>query len=226
MLTTTYGESVISMPTFEIGPPTGPMENGTTYMVRPRILPAKTPANVRRISSGAHQLLVGPASISRSEQMKVAFSTRATSAGSERARKEFGRSCWFSRMKVPPATSCSLRRSRSSSLPSHHTTASGRVRSATSATNCWADASPVGVCWPGLRDGVGSADSVRGAGAAVSMRVTVCLSSRGSYQDSPVRGSTVRQVNTILNDQNRAIFAEVALWSKDGGTAVDLPLRG
>ena len=39
-----------------------------------------------RISPGSRQLLVGPASSSRSEQMKVRSSTRATSEGLERAR--------------------------------------------------------------------------------------------------------------------------------------------
>ncbi len=60
------------------------MQNGTTYMVRPRMEPAKTPLRVARISSGATQLFVGPASSSRSEQMNVRSSTRATSPGSER----------------------------------------------------------------------------------------------------------------------------------------------
>src|ERR1700747_1141138 len=69
--TTTYGESVISTPSWEISPPSGPMQNGTTYMVRPRMHPSKISANVLRICSGAIQLLVGPASCSRSEQMKV-----------------------------------------------------------------------------------------------------------------------------------------------------------
>ena len=44
-----------------------------------------------RISAGAIQLLVGPASSARSLQMKVRSSTRATSLGSLRARKLFGR---------------------------------------------------------------------------------------------------------------------------------------
>ena len=35
MLTATYGESVISTPMYERGEPSGPMLNGTTYMVRP-----------------------------------------------------------------------------------------------------------------------------------------------------------------------------------------------
>ena len=36
MLQTTYGLSVISTPIFAIGEPIGPIENGMTYMVRPR----------------------------------------------------------------------------------------------------------------------------------------------------------------------------------------------
>lgn len=42
----TYGESVNSMPTFEIGPPMGPILYGITYMVRPFMQPGK-----RRLSS-------------------------------------------------------------------------------------------------------------------------------------------------------------------------------
>ena len=75
---------MISTPSWEIALPSGPMQNGTTYMVRPRMQPSKISPNVWRISSGGIQLLVGPASASRSEQMKVRFSTRATSPGSER----------------------------------------------------------------------------------------------------------------------------------------------
>ena len=63
--------------------PSGPMENGITYMVRPRMHPSNSPRSVPRISSGAIQLLVGPASSSRSEQMNVRSSTRATSLGSD-----------------------------------------------------------------------------------------------------------------------------------------------
>ena len=69
-----------------IGEPSGPIEKGTTYIVRPTMQPWKRPLSVSRISAGSRQLLVGPASDSRSEQMKVRSSTRATSAGSERAR--------------------------------------------------------------------------------------------------------------------------------------------
>ena len=59
------------------------MQNGTTYIVRPRMHPSKISANVARISSGGIQLLVGPASSSFSEQMNVRLSTRATSPGSD-----------------------------------------------------------------------------------------------------------------------------------------------
>ena len=81
--TATYGESVISTPSWEMLLPSGPMQNGMTYMVRPRMHPSKISARVPRISSGAIQLLVGPASCSLSEQMNVRSSTRATSLGSD-----------------------------------------------------------------------------------------------------------------------------------------------
>ena len=110
------------------------MQNGTTYIVRPRMHPSKISANVARISSGAIQLLVGPASASRSEQMNVRSSTRATSEGSDRHQKLFGRSAGFSRVKVPLSTSTVVSRSHSSCDPSHHTTASGLVSSAISRT--------------------------------------------------------------------------------------------
>ncbi len=76
---------MISTPRAEIGEPIGPMEKGTTYIVRPRMQPLNSAFRVPRISSGAIQLLVGPASSSFSEQMKVRLSTRATSRGSEAA---------------------------------------------------------------------------------------------------------------------------------------------
>src|SRR5579884_3545597 len=80
---TTYGESVISTPRAEIDEPSGPMQNGTTYIVRPRMQPSNSGRSVSRISPGAIQLLVGPASVSLSEQMNVRLSTRATSDGSD-----------------------------------------------------------------------------------------------------------------------------------------------
>ena len=77
---------MISTPMWEIGEPSGPMQKGTTYIVRPFMEPLKSLARASRISAGSLQLLVGPASSSFSEQMKVRSSTRATSEGSERAR--------------------------------------------------------------------------------------------------------------------------------------------
>ena len=47
-----------------IGEPSGPIENGTTYIVRPFMQPLKRPLRVSRISAGSRQLLVGPASSS------------------------------------------------------------------------------------------------------------------------------------------------------------------
>ena len=70
-----------------IGEPSGPIENGTTYIVRPFIEPLKRPVQgLAHLARASRQLLVGPASSSLSEQMKVRSSTRATSPGSERAR--------------------------------------------------------------------------------------------------------------------------------------------
>ena len=62
MLTATYGELVSSTPICAIGEPSGPMLNGTTYIVRPRIQPSNSGRSVAFIALGAIQLLVGPAS--------------------------------------------------------------------------------------------------------------------------------------------------------------------
>ncbi|MCY1534737.1 hypothetical protein D9M68_701190 [compost metagenome] len=61
-------------------------------------------------------------------------STRATSEGSDSARKEFLRLAGFSRFIVPAATICSHRRSYSSCEPSHQQILSGLVNAAISAT--------------------------------------------------------------------------------------------
>ncbi len=73
-------------PISEIGEPSGPIENGTTYIVRPFMHPVNSSSSVPRISSGSAQWFVGPASASFSEQMNVLSSTRATSEGSDSAR--------------------------------------------------------------------------------------------------------------------------------------------
>jgi len=96
--------------------------------------PENSRRSVRRISAGAVQLFVGPASSSRSLQMNVRSSTRATSDGSERARKLPGRLTGSSRCSVPAATIASHSSRYSASLPSHHTTRAGRVSATISRT--------------------------------------------------------------------------------------------
>src|SRR4051794_13796138 len=134
MLTAAYGESVSWMPISATGDPSGPIENGTTYIVRPFMAPVKRSVRIARISSGSCQWFVGPASSSRSEQMNVRSSTRATSPGSDQARYEFGRLASESRRNVPASTICWHRRSYSSAEPSHQRTESGVVRATTSST--------------------------------------------------------------------------------------------
>ena len=61
---------MISTPSALIFEPSGPMQNGTTYIVRPRMQPSNRPTfSSARIPAGSRQLLVGPASSSFSEQM-------------------------------------------------------------------------------------------------------------------------------------------------------------
>src|SRR5664280_3145907 len=86
------------------------------------------------IWSGAIQLLVGPASLSSTEQMKVRSSTRATSEGSEAQWNELGLMSSLSRVKVPDATSPSVSVFHSWSEPVTQEMRSGVVSSATSAT--------------------------------------------------------------------------------------------
>src|SRR5438270_7185904 len=85
MFTTTYAESVSWTPICDIGLSIGPIEKGSTYIVRPFIDPLKRLFSFFRITNGSTQLLVGPAVSFESEQMKVRSSTRATSFGEERA---------------------------------------------------------------------------------------------------------------------------------------------
>jgi hypothetical protein len=87
--------------------------------------PLKKPVSFAFISRGSSQLFVGPASDLRREQMKVRSSTRATSLGSDSARKQLGRLAGFSRWKVPASTICPQSRSYSSWEPSHQWMASG-----------------------------------------------------------------------------------------------------
>jgi hypothetical protein len=68
-----------------IGEPSGPSRRARrTSCARHAAL--EEPVQRLAHLAGSRQLLVGPASSSRSEQMKVRSSTRATSPGSERAR--------------------------------------------------------------------------------------------------------------------------------------------
>ena len=115
--------------------PSGPMEKGTMYIVRPRMQPLKVSRRIVFISLGSIQLLVGPASSSLIEQIKVRSSTRATSLGFERAKNEFGRFCELSGVKVPLATNSWVKRFHSASEPSHHWMRSGVVSCATSCTH-------------------------------------------------------------------------------------------
>src|SRR6267143_2417725 len=107
------------MPICEMLEPRGPMLKGMTYIVLPCMQPRNTRVNVAFISFALTQLLVGPASCFLTLQMKVRSSTRATSLGSDRERKLFGRFFSLSLMKVPDATSWLQRRLYSSSDPSH-----------------------------------------------------------------------------------------------------------
>src|ERR1700727_1476594 len=50
---TTYSESVISTPSLGSSAPSGPMQNGTTHMGRPRMLPRYSPFVGARTPPGA-----------------------------------------------------------------------------------------------------------------------------------------------------------------------------
>ena len=66
--------------------PGGPIRNGTTNIVRPFIAPSNSGVSFACASSGAIQLLVGPASSLFGVQMNVRCSVRATSCGALRCR--------------------------------------------------------------------------------------------------------------------------------------------
>ena len=83
MLAATYGESVSCTPTWAIGDPSGPIENGTTYIVRPFIAPVYSFVSSARISSGSRQLLLGPASSSVGGADERAVLDAGDVAGSE-----------------------------------------------------------------------------------------------------------------------------------------------
>ena len=105
------------------------------------------------IFDGSIQLLVGPASRSSTEQMKVRSSTRATSVGSEAAWNELGITSGLRRVKVPVASRAAVSCAHSSSEPVHQWMESGWVSSAISETQAripsWVvgAVSFVGVVW-------------------------------------------------------------------------------
>jgi hypothetical protein len=88
--------------------------------------PRNSPVRMPFISVGSIQLFVGPASFASTEQMNVRSSTRATSVGSDCARKLLGLT--WSRVSVPASTRASVRAVHSASLPSQTWTVSGVVR--------------------------------------------------------------------------------------------------
>src|SRR5271165_4779590 len=176
MQTATYSESVTCTPNLGSAASNGPMQNAITYMVRPAMVPRYSSTITVFMSTGSIQLLVGPASSGRSEQMKVRSSTRATSSGSDTHQNEFG--LRVKPTKVPLSTRCVVSLRHSSSDPSHHTTESGVVRSATDVTQSRIAATLVGalsipvmvvVIVVDLRDqcrGLGTADAMAGGARA------------------------------------------------------------
>src|SRR5690242_13413421 len=104
IFTTTYSESVICTPYLENLEPTGPMQKGITYKVRPHMQPFIRPLRIDFIFLGSIQLLVGPASFFNRLQINVRSSTLATSLGSLKHAKLFGRFSGSSLMKVPLLT--------------------------------------------------------------------------------------------------------------------------
>ena len=146
MFRTTYRLSVISTPTFENREPGGPIRNGTTYIVRPAIAPANSGVSFARASSGAIQLLVGPAS-----SLLVGADEREVLGASDVVRWRFdggtqpGKSSWLSAMSSPLASPSDVRAARSASDPSQTTTRSGAVSARISSTQRSMKALPVGM---------------------------------------------------------------------------------
>src|SRR5262249_17871533 len=110
------------------------------------IEPRNSSSSLVRISAGAFQLLVGPASSSRVEQMKVRSSTRATSLGSVWAQYEPGRRAGSSSVKVAASTSCLHSSACCSPEPSDEWIATGWQSSTIAATQARSRALRVGAC--------------------------------------------------------------------------------
>ena len=137
MLTTTYGESVTWTPTCESGPPTGPIENGTTYIVRPRMLPANTPSSSARIADGLAPVVrrAGVGLVARADERARLDARDVVGVGAGEVAARAQRR--VEREERAGATICATSARRSSSEPSHQTTASGSVSSATASTHAW-----------------------------------------------------------------------------------------
>merc|ERR1719150_550989 len=97
MLTATYGESVSSMPFLDNGPPIGPIENGTRYIVLPFIHLGNLSSIASSRASGLIQWPSVPLTPSAGSgmvsnfsgvEMTVLDSTLATSLGSVLAKKQ------------------------------------------------------------------------------------------------------------------------------------------
>ena len=127
---TTYAESVISTPSIGSSASSGPMQNGMTYIVRPRMQPAVQLGH-RRLHLGRVHPVVGRARRRprSAEQMKVRSSTRATSSGSEAAQNELG---FFSSFELDEGAGLDELRRSGGPTPrrSRRTTRPGRAWSA------------------------------------------------------------------------------------------------
>ncbi len=195
----------------ESGPPTGPIENGTTYIVRPRMLPSNSGVIVARISAGATQLFVGPASSSRSDAMKVRPSVRATSLGCERARYEPGRHSGLSLMILPSSTISRRSASFSARDPSTQWMRSGWVSAAISSTQATSALMP-SPSTAGRRPNSAMADAgrgaVRGAGRVkMSARAMVTPLRSGQIGVLPPLCEAIRGVIGSSSTQEIAILS-------------------
>lgn len=143
MDSTTYGESVISIPILERGEPTGPMLKGMTYMVRPFMQPGNLSLIAACMSFSAIQLpsipgvafsVTGTVCSFESVEMNVFPSTLATSAGLVLASQQFS---YFGRgMMVPFFSMMPWSNLLSPSVPSQMCTLSGWQSSTHFSTYC------------------------------------------------------------------------------------------
>src|SRR3954468_8378284 len=127
------------MPYLENLDPTGPIQKGITYKVRPVMQPFMRRLMIDFICFGSIQLLVGPASLFNLLQIKVLSSTLATSLGWLKHAKLWGRFSVLSLIKVPFWTNFSHRYRYSSSEPSHQCISAAsqcEAKPATSVSTC------------------------------------------------------------------------------------------